>query len=101
MRGEGAGWRRWRDAALEHIFRRPRKPKPLFLGASLLLFFMALGSLVMGIREVPLMVGEEVVATGLEALCYRIGAALLSGALGGWLLARSLPPKSEAERLTR
>lgn len=86
---------------MDHIFRRPRKPNPLYLGASILLFGMALGSLVMGIREVPLTVDEVEVASGLEALCYRLGAALLSALLGGWLLARSLPPKSEADRLTR
>lgn len=100
MKGEG-GARRRRGDAVDHIFRRPRKPKALLLGASLLLFGMGLGSLVAAIREVPLTVGDEVVATGVEALCYRIGAALLSGLLGGWLLARSLPPKSEADQLTR
>lgn len=86
---------------MDHLFRRPRKPKPLLLGASLLLFGMGLGSIVLAIREVPLTVGEVVVATGLEALCYRLGAAFLTALLGGWLLARSLPPRSEADQLTR
>lgn len=101
MRSADATGRRWREAVVEHIFRRPRKPKPLYLASSLLLFGMALASAVMGIREVPLTVGDEVVASGLEALCYRLGAALLTFLLGGWLFARSLPPKSEADRLTR
>jgi hypothetical protein len=86
---------------VDHIFRRPRKPKAVLLGASILLFLMALASLVLAIQGEPLTVGEEVVAEGLEATSYRIGAALLSALLGGWLFARSLPPKSEADQLAR
>jgi len=98
---EGSDARRLRGDAVEHIFRRPRKPKAVLLGASIVLFAMTLGSVVAAARGVPLTVGGDVVASGVEALCYRIGAALLSALLGGWLFARSLPPKSEADQLTR
>lgn len=86
---------------MDHIFRRPRKPKAVLLGASILLFLMAIGSAVLAIRGEPLTLGEEVVAVGLEATSYRIGGALLSALLGGWLFAKSLPPKSEADQLAR
>jgi len=85
---------------VDHIFRRPRKPKAVLLSASIVLFLMALGCVVEAALGEPLTVGEAVVAAGLEATSYRIGAALLLALLGGWLFARSLPPKSEADRLT-
>lgn len=85
---------------MDHIFRRPRKPKAVLLSASIVLFLMALGCVVEAALGEPLTVGEAVVAAGLEATSYRIGAALLLALLGGWLFARSLPPKSEADRLT-
>jgi len=85
---------------VDHIFRRPRKPKAVLLSASIVLFLMALGCVVEAALGEPITVGEAVVAAGLEATSYRIGAALLLALLGGWLFARSLPPKSEADRLT-
>ncbi|MFO7156545.1 MAG: hypothetical protein DIU72_008025 [Pseudomonadota bacterium] len=85
---------------MDHIFRRPRKPKAVLLSASIVLFLMALGCVVEAALGEPITVGEAVVAAGLEATSYRIGAALLLALLGGWLFARSLPPKSEADRLT-
>lgn len=85
---------------MDHIFRRPRKPKAVHLSASIVLFLMALGCVVEAALGEPITVGEAVVAAGLEATSYRIGAALLLALLGGWLFARSLPPKSEADRLT-
>src|SRR5690606_4249433 len=97
--GGERGWRPGRDA-VDHIFRRPRKPKAVLLSASIVLFLMALGCVVEAALGEPLTVGEAVVAAGLEATSYRIGAALLLALLGGWLFARSLPPKSEADRLT-
>ena|GEM_PF-1900485 len=84
---------------MEHIFRRPRKPRAVLLSAAIVLFLMAIGCLAEALRGEPITLGDAVVSAGLEATSYRIGAALLLALLGGWLLARSLPPKSEADRL--
>src|SRR5690606_25561053 len=78
LRGADAARERSKRDAVDHIFRRPRKPKAVLLGASILLFLMAIGSAVLAIRGEPLTLGEEVVAVGLEATSYRIGGALLS-----------------------
>lgn len=90
----------WQDpVAVEDLFRK-RRPKRFLLLLSLLFGVMSLASLVDAVRGAPLLVGDRVVAEGLEAVCYRIAATLLSALLGGWLLFRALPPKSEADQLT-
>lgn len=91
----------WHDLGpVDDIFHRKRRPRPVLLGGAILLCAMAMASLVAGLRGEPLMLGEEIVAAGLEQLSYRIAAFLSLGLLGGWLFVRSLPPKSEADRLT-
>jgi hypothetical protein len=91
----------WHDSApVDELFHRKRRPRPILLGGAILLCAIAMASLVAGLRGEPLLLGEEVVATGLEQLSYRIAASLTLGSLGGWLFLRSLPPKTEADRLT-
>lgn len=91
----------WHDSGpVDDLFHRKRRPRPILLGGAILLCAIAMASMVAGLQGEPLLLGEEVVATGGEQLSYRIAASLTLGSLGGWLFLRSLPPKTEADRLT-
>ena len=77
----------WQSApSVEDIFQRKKRRSPLLRIGGAFFALLALISLVDAMRAAPLSFGGGVVASTLEAIVYRLVAALLCGLLAVWLL---------------
>lgn len=80
---------------MDDIFQRKKRRHPFIRLGGIFFALLAIASVVDAIRASPLSWGGGVEATGLEALLYRLAAALIAGALAIWLL---LPHRDRHER---